>query len=223
MSVNTADFSLVITNYNRGRFIDRAVRSCLNQYLLRKTVEVVVVDDSSNDDSLKVLREFKSDVKLIELKKNKGVANASNVGLTNSNARYWMRVDADDYLSAEACLHMGAILDNNPDYDFVYCDHIRVDVRGFREAYIRLDTEKKLFEHGAGVLFRKSRLVDIGGYDESLRNAEDYDLLLRLKRCGSKGFYLPVPLYRYYIHGDNITLSSEREVYWSKVNEKHSI
>lgn len=217
------DYSIVITNYNKEQFVDRAVRSCLNQYLLRKKVEVIVVDDCSTDTSLNVLNEYVSEITLISLPKNGGVAHASNVGLESSEAPYWMRVDADDYLSAEACSHMGSILDHNPEYDFVYCDHIRVDVRGFKQAYVRLNTERKLFEHGAGVLFRKNRLLEIGGYDETLRNAEDYDLLVRLKKAGSKGFYLPVPLYRYYIHGGNMTLTTERMEYWKKVNEKHGI
>jgi glycosyltransferase involved in cell wall biosynthesis len=217
------DYSLVITNYNKAAFIDRAVRSCLNQYLLRKKVEVIVVDDCSTDDSKVVLKEYENNISFIQLGENRGVAHASNVGLEKSHAPYWMRVDADDYLSAEACFHMGAILENNLEYDFVYCDHIRIDLRGLKQEYVRLDTERKLFEHGAGIMFRKERLIEVGGYDESLRNAEDYDLLLRLRESGSKGFYLPVPLYRYYIHGGNMTLSDQRALYWEKVNEKHGI
>lgn len=217
------EFSIVITNYNKSDFVDRSVRSCLNQYLIRKKVEVIVVDDCSTDDSLTVLREYQPDINLVEMSENGGVAHASNVGLAHSGADYWMRVDADDYLSAEACSHMGAILDNNPKYDFVYCDHIRVDTRGLKQSYVRLDTDRKLFEHGAGVLFRKSKLLEIGGYDEALRNAEDYDLLMRLKKSGGVGFYLPIPLYRYYIHGKNMTLTEERDFYWKEVEKKHGI
>ena len=217
------DFSIVITNYNKAPFLDRAVRSCLNQFLLRKKVEVLVVDDCSTDESKTILKEYEESIKIVELSSNKGVAYASNVGLERSQAPYWMRVDADDFLSAEACSHMGAVLDSNPEYDFVYCDHVRVDLRGLRQDHVRLDSDRKLFAHGAGILFRKDRLAEIGGYDENLKNAEDYDLLLRLKKTGSKGFYLPVPLYRYYIHGANMTLSDERSLYWEKVNKKHGI
>jgi len=88
---------------------------------------------------------------------------------------------------------------------------------------VRLDSIEKLYDHGAGVLFRRSSLEAIGGYDDTLRNAEDYDLLYRLMKNGSKGFYLPVPMYRYYIHGDNMTLSGERELFKNIVREKHEI
>ena len=126
------DFSLVITNYNRERFIDRAIRSCLMQIILRRPIEIIVVDDASTDGSLDIIREFSHDVQVFEQDRNQGVAAASNVGLANASGRYWMRVDADDFLNTYACAFLGSILDENPDIDFVYCDHHRVDLRGVK-------------------------------------------------------------------------------------------
>jgi glycosyltransferase involved in cell wall biosynthesis len=223
MSEPQIDFSLVITNYNRARFIDRAIRSCLMQLVFRRSIEVIVVDDHSTDNSLDILQEFARDVRLFVNDVNRGVAHASNLALTNARGRYWMRVDADDFLNMYACAFMAGILDENEDIDFVYCDHFRVDVRGVKISKVRLDTESALFDHGAGILFRTEKLREIGGYDESLRNCEDYDLLLRLKKSGGKGHYLPVPLYRYYIHGENITLSDERQAFRRIVEAKHGI
>ena len=134
-----------------------------------------------------------------------------------------MRVDADDFLNAYACAFMGTILDENPGIDFVYCDHYRVDEQGAKISKIRLDNENALFEHGAGVLFRTAALREVGGYDADLRNCEDYDLLLRLKQKGRQGYYLPVPLYRYYIHGQNMTLGADREAYRKIVEKKHGV
>ena len=54
-----------------------------------------------------------------------------------------------------------------------------------------------------------------------MRNCEDYDLLARFHVKKKKGFYLPVPLYRYYIHGKNITLKKERKMMEKKVREKY--
>ena len=111
----------------------------------------------------------------------------------------------------------------NEEFDYVYGDHNRVDVRGLKVEKVQLNTEKKLYEHGAGILMRVSTLRSINGYDEGLRNCEDYDLLLRMQKHGSVGYYLPLPLYRYYIHGNNMTLNSEREMYWKVVDDKHGI
>ncbi len=216
-------FSLVITNYNRAEFLDRAIRSCTNQLLFRTPYEIIVVDDASTDDSKVILDEFKNDVRVFYNKENKGVAYASNVAIKQSTGEYWMRVDADDFLNQYACSYMGVVLDENPEIDFVYCDHYRVDVRGVKVSKVRLDTDEQLFEHGAGVMFRTQCLKDIGAYDETLRNCEDYDLLVRLKKSGAKGYYLPVPLYRYYIHGENMTLTKERQEMRDVVRERHKL
>ena len=217
---NHANFSLVITNYNRSKFIDRAIRSCQNQLVFRTVYEIIIVDDCSTDNSLDIIHEFRNEVRLFVNDKNRGVAYASNVALRNARGKYLMRVDADDFLNKFACAYMSAILDENPDIAFVYCDHYRVDVHGVKVSKVRLNNDKALYEHGAGIMFRTEALTQVGGYDESLRNCEDYDLLVRLKNNGYCGYYLPVPLYRYYIHGENITLSEERTMFRNIVEKK---
>lgn len=217
------NISIVITNYNKGKFLDRAIRSCLSQPVIQRLIEVIVVDDCSTDNSMKIIKEFSSNIKVIENPKNKGVSYASNVGLNHSNGEYWMRVDADDYLSINACEIMSAVLDFNEDISYVYADHYRINTDGFKEARVYLDNRKTLYDHGAGVLMKTKMLRSLGGYDENLRNCEDYDLLFRINKSGYKGFYLPIPLYRYYIHGANITLTPEREKFREVVNRKHGI
>jgi len=215
--------SIVITSYNKELFIDRAIRSCLNQLLFSKQKEVIVVDDNSTDQTLVKIREFEDEVKIILNDMNYGVAYTSNVGLSESTGEYWIRVDADDYLSMHACEFMSAILIYNPDIDFVYTDHIRVDYLGNTIKRVYLSTDEKLYEHGAGIMFRKEKLIEIGGYSNVFRNCEDYDLLIRLKKNGAKGYYLPIPLYKYYIHGNNITLDDSREAYKQLVRQRNGL
>ena len=216
-------FSLIITNYNRQSTIDRAIRSCLSQMIFRTKYEVIVIDDGSTDDSLKIINEFDGDIKIIVNNTNKGVAYSSNVGIDASDGKYWMRVDSDDFLNPFACHIMMTILDENEDIDYVYCDHMRVNVHGVKIEKVCLDNENKLFEHGAGVMFRKSVLIDIGRYDESLKNAEDYDLLVRISKAGYRGYYIPMPLYRYYIHGANMTLNKNRKYFVDMVRRSHGV
>jgi len=216
-------YSLVITNFNRENFLARAIRSCLNQMVIREEIEVIVVDDGSTDNSIEICEEFKDNITLSKFNSNKGVASASNEGLRLSNSPFWIRVDSDDYISQFACHFMGSILKSNQEFDFVYCDHIRVNVQGVSQEIVKLNSKEKLLNHGAGVMFRKDALEKLGGYDETLKNAEDYDLLHRLIDSGSRGYYLPVPLYRYYIHGKNITLSGDREKFKRIIREKYGI
>ena len=72
--MSQVDFTLVITNYNKARFIDRAIRSCLMQLIFRRNIEIIVVDDASTDNSLHIVNEFKNDVRLLVNETNKGVA-----------------------------------------------------------------------------------------------------------------------------------------------------
>ena len=201
--------------------VTRAISSCLSQSLSGIDVEVVVVDDASTDKSVEVIQNFSSNIVLLELKNNYGVAKASNEGIKKSKGRYIIRVDSDDFLSKFACQIMYLFLESDQEYGFVYCDHIRIDVNGKREEYVRLDNKEMLLLHGAGIMFRKEALYEIGLYDEELRNAEDYDLLTRLINRNIKGYRLPLPLYRYHIHDNNITKDPSRQLSIEKVRARH--
>ena len=217
------DISLIILNYNLSQFVSRAIRSCLNQVIFRKNIEIIVVDDNSSDDSLKIINEFKNDITIIKNKINRGIGFSSNQALKKSKGKFWMRVDADDFLNQHACQTMLYLLEENENFDYVYCDHFRVDVDGVKIKKVKLNNKPNLFRHGAGILFRRDILIEIGGYDEKMRNCEDYDLLARLHILKKKGFYIPVPLYRYYIHGKNITLKKERKKMELKMKEKYGL
>mgnify|MGYP001245028519 CR=1 FL=1 len=92
--------SIIITNYNYGKFISTCLKSCFNQSFSKKDYEVILVDDCSNDHSKKKIKKFehKKNFKFIENKKNLGVARSANIGIKNSNGKYFVRVDADDYV-----------------------------------------------------------------------------------------------------------------------------
>jgi len=215
--------SIIITNYNRVNFIDRAIRSCQDQSLRPDCViEVIVVDDGSTDDSLKLLRMFEESIVLINHKSNLGVASASNSGLKKASGDFIMRLDADDFLNKYALLMLSSILMENEDFGYVYSDHYKVDERGFKIEKKKLNNMEMLYNHGAGVMFRKEVVQNVGLYDESLENCEDYDFLIRVAK-NYKGYYLPLPLYRYNIHGNNLSMRQDREQFKNKVREKHGI
>ena len=218
-----AKTSIIITNFNRVKFIDRAIRSCIDQSIDRGlSIEIIVVDDGSTDDSLKLLDMFQASIILVKHDENQGVAAASNSGLRAATGEFIMRLDADDFLNKNAVQTLSSVLIENPHIAFVYSDHFRVDERGFKEKKIRLDNNETLFDHGAGVIFRKTILDKIGFYDEELENCEDYDFLIRMTK-EFEGFYLPLPLYRYHIHGENISLRKDREFFKKKVRKNHGL
>lgn len=90
--------SVVVNNYNYGRFLADAIASALNQTYPR--VEVIVVDDGSTDHSVEVIRGFGDRVRPL-LKPNGGQASAFNAGFAQSRGEIVIFLDADDSLRPE--------------------------------------------------------------------------------------------------------------------------
>lgn len=215
--------SIAILNYNRAEFLDRSIRSCMNQETFDKDIEIIVIDDASTDNSDRIIKYFKRnyicDLKYIKIKKNRGPGYCSNLAVRKSKGEFFIRVDSDDYLGKFAIDNMANILINNPKFAYIYCDLIKINEEGQRIKLLRLNTKSKRYDHGAGMLFRKKIIKKVGNYNPNLREAEDFDLLRRIDK-NFKSFYLPIPFYRYYIHGKNITLSGNRKNIIKKLRKK---
>ena len=219
------DITIAIMNYNRVEFLDRSIRSCLDQVtsLLNQKIEIIVIDDCSTDESLSFLKNYKGKIKLYKNKKNMGVGYCSNLAIKKAQGTFFIRVDSDDYLGRLATEIMSSILIENKQYSYVYCDHIRIDKNGFKEKKVKLDSQTIINNHGAGIMFRTNVVRKVGNYDKSLREGEDYDLISRINDANYNSFYLPIPLYRYYIHNNNISKTGNRKYYIDKINQKKSM
>ena len=213
--------TLAICNYNRERTIERAVRSCLSQIINNRSIQVLVVDDCSTDQSLSLLEAMPDNFEIIRGLENSGIGAVSNIAIQNAQGEYWMRVDSDDYLSMHAASIFSLILDENPEVGFVYGDIVKLDQNGYMEKKISLAKEQTYMDFGAGVMFRRSVLQKVGGYDSSLRNAEDYDLFSRLKINNVVGMHIPLPLYRYYAGDDNLTNGPARDEIKMQIDRKY--
>ena len=206
--------SIIITNYNYAKYLGRCIRSCLNQSIPREDYEVIVVDDGSTDNSKQVIESFADRVKPV-LIDHSGVAYASNVGIRKALGMFVVRVDADDYINQNMLLFMTEILVWNRDIGFVYCDHFLVNEKEEKIGRLRLNTVEMLYNHGAGIMFRKSNLEAIGLYDVTLQNCEDYDLVARYLK-NFDGYYLKLPLYRYFKHDNSLTSDKKEREKWRK-------
>lgn len=121
--------SIIITSYNYARYVERCIRSCLNQTCIGDTNEVIVVDDASQDDTREVVAKFERfpNVRVIFNEDNVGVAEAANIGIRESGGRYVVRVDADDYVSESFIFFLSSYLQANRDVFGVSCDYLLVD------------------------------------------------------------------------------------------------
>ncbi|WP_203135833.1 glycosyltransferase family 2 protein [Microbacterium sp. JZ31] len=116
-----ATVTVVIPCFNYARYVEQAVHSALNQGGV--TVEVIVVDDASTDDSLAVLRRLAEEdprVHVLANETNRGPVATFNRGLAAATGEYLVRLDADDLLTPGALLRAAAVLQHLPEVGLVY-------------------------------------------------------------------------------------------------------
>ncbi len=195
------EISVVVTNYNYGKYIRRCLRSLLSQDLDRGRYEIIVVDDKSTDDSLQAIQAFvdAGDVKVVVNKRNLGVGGSARVGVDHSRGKYLVRVDSDDYVQPAFLSMLCNVLKFCPQYIGVSCDYFLTDNEE------RIVSVQSFKDNGlaCGLMLRTSVLEIVGSYNKKKKVFEDKDLFDRLDR--RKIFNLPVPLYNYVKHGASLT------------------
>ena len=124
--------SVVMPVYNAERFLRQAIDSVLNQTY--QNVELIAVDDGSNDGSLRILNEYKakdSRVYVIQQKQNQGVANARNRGIQLAKGKFIALLDSDDVWEMTKINRQVALLAQE-DADIAYCSLDFIDENGVR-------------------------------------------------------------------------------------------
>ena len=91
--------TIIIPNYNNSKTIERCLNSILDQ--INETIEIIVIDDGSTDDSLLVLDKYKKNIRIIS-QTNCGVGEARNRGIDEANGKYIWFVDAEDEIPPNA-------------------------------------------------------------------------------------------------------------------------
>lgn len=213
--------TMAIVAHNAGPHIQRAIRSCLDQHVARIPIEVLVVNDGSLDDTGIKASSYRDSITLLEIDRNVGVGAASALAVDTASGDYFMRVDADDYVSRFLVQFSLEILRPNPHFTFVFPDYLIVDDNDAPVEIRQISSIERLLRHGAGMLFDISAVRAAGNYSRELRNGEDFDLLARLFENGAQAFRLPSPLYRYTTGADSLTASADREATISALEEKY--
>ena len=209
--------SIIITAFNYERYIERAIRSCLDQSISAAEYEVIVVNDCSTDSTPKILENYKDQVRLFHLEKNCGLAAARNFGIKKALGQYVVFLDADDYIQRDLLLIQRTFLAENNSLDAVSTDYFLVDERGNHLEHVNAEQRSI----ACGIMFRKDLLFDIGLYDETFKAREEEDLRIRfLKKHAIYNIILP--LYRYRMHDANLTKNTEEmDKFKGKLLDKH--
>jgi len=86
--------SVIITLYNKGPYIKRAIESVQNQTV--KDIEIIIINDGSTDNGLDIVESIKDKRIILINQKNQGVSNATNRGVKESKSEFIVFLDADD-------------------------------------------------------------------------------------------------------------------------------
>jgi len=209
------DVSVIITSYNYDMYIERCLRSLISQTLNRFQYEIIVVDDCSTDHTLEILKNYKDEIRLFVNEKNMGLPYSANFGIKASKSQYIVRVDADDFVHGYFLQMLYSTIMIEREYRAVSCDYYTTD--RFGEKIKRVSS--KDFPVACGIIYHKDALFDIGLFDEGMLSREDEDLMARyLKKY--KLLHLPVALYRYRDHDNNLTKDHAKMDYYAGVLEK---
>jgi len=117
INVYSIKISVVIPVYNDAKYLDRILSAVINQTL--KDIEIICIDDASNDNSLEILRKFEeneSRMKVIHFDVNKGQSVARNKGIELAKGEFLSFMDGDDDVDKK---YLEFLYSYSNDYDII--------------------------------------------------------------------------------------------------------
>jgi len=213
--------SIVITNYNRDRYLGEAIASVLAQTYA--DFELLIWDDGSTDESLAIARQFEQAderVRVIDAA-HQGFTRSLRSAITQTQGPYLGWVDSDDRLAPTALAETLAVLAARPQVGMVYTDYQVIDHDGHRRGLgtrcqIPYSPERLLVQFMTFHfrLLRRSVYEQVGGIDATFERAQDYDLCLKFSEV-MEIRHLPQPLYFYRQHADNVSHHDLEMLRWA--------
>jgi hypothetical protein len=216
-------FSVVVAAYQVANLIGEALDSIREQTVA--PLEVIVCDDGSTDELEEALSAHSDEIVLLR-KEHGGEASAKNAGAFAARGDFVVILDADDVYLPTRLEALTALARARPDLDILttdaylvangrrvrrnYGDHWRFDVVDQRRAIVQRNF---IFGHAA---VRRERLIEHGGFDESILWTTDWDLWLRLILDGSLAGAIAEPLALYRLRQTSLT-ARRRELTLGKI------
>lgn len=187
--------SIVIPLYNKGPYIERALRSVLAQTY--GDWELIIIDDGSTDDGPELAKPFLSDrVRLIH-QENAGVSIARNRGADLASGDYVVFLDADDEWLPAYLERISGLIALNPEAGMFICRHQTVRAGGIVEMHQialaddhlgEVDDFLALMRRNPWIMqtsccsFNKQAFLEVGGFPEGVRLGEDTFVFLQVAR-----------------------------------------
>ena len=181
--------SVYMPTHNRADLLPRAIESVLNQTY--KNIELIIVDDGSTDGTQDVLKKYAnadSRLRFFTHDEPKGACAARNFAIRNAKGFYITGIDDDDEFTNE---RIRSLLDNyDVSFSFVYADDLRIEEKRkkliSKKAEVEFDDLLYFNCVGNQIFTERSKVIEVGLFDEGLLAAQDYDLWLRMTKFWGK-------------------------------------
>lgn len=226
--------SIVVSNYNNSEYVEECLNSLINQSY--KNIEIIIIDDCSTDDSVRVIDTWKDSisdydkkkVKFFKLTKNIGFAGVVTLGMYLSTGEYIAMQDSDDASHNNRIEKQVKFLKENPDIMMIGSNYhvFKKDLSDAKVVpnFVRYGKERilEIFAEGGSpvsfgtILFNSIIFDQLGGLTRKLSGAEDYEFIQKSIDYGINN--LEEPLYYYRSHDRQRSLE-----YYSGKNKRKNI
>lgn len=220
-SCSKSKVSVIIPCYNAERWIGEAIESCLAQTY--RPIEIIVVDDGSTDDSIKIVKQYGEKVTL-ETGPNLGGNHARNRGFELSSGDYIQYLDADDFILPEKIERQIRVLEETG-ADVVYGDwrhqtHFSNDTVVIDEVNVSGHQQDVLESLLSGwwvalhsIIYKRKTVLETGGWSEIIMAGQDKYFFISVALSGAKIVYSPGCFSIYRRYGD-VTVSTGNTERW---------
>ncbi|MGI4885371.1 MAG: glycosyltransferase family 2 protein [Janthinobacterium lividum] len=230
--------SIVALNYNNANYVISTLESIAHQDY--DNYELIIVDDYSTDDSLRIIKEWIPTqslvVNLVAHGKNLGVCAACNSGIRKSSGKYVSLIATDDIMmpcktriqvealeisSENVCAvfsDMTVINEQNVITEKSYFDLLSISYDFINNVLNRSSTDQLTFLveknilPAPAIMYKKEVIIKLGGWDEKIY-FEDLDMNLRLIHSGYSFIYLSDKLVKYRMMSNSLT-RRPNPLYW---------
>ena len=199
--------SIIVPVYNGEKTIKRTIDSLLNQTV---EVDIIVINDGSNDNTEKIVLDLKKDNGNIyyHYKDNSGISDTRNLGIEKVNTEFFGFLDSDDYVKTDMAEKMlDAIKDNDicmSNFTWIYEDGSRKEAKdiGYKNKH---EIIEKMFSTLWNKIYRTSWFKNTGIKFPSGLRYEDTSVLIRLAYFMDKVAYVDEAFVDYYQLNGSIT------------------
>jgi len=210
--------SVIIPCYNHEKYIEQALKSVFEQTYTN--IEIIVIDDGSSDNSVKVLKEIQKqhDFTLIT-QSNMGVCKTLNKAILHSNGKYIALLASDDYWDKTKIEKQVRLLETSTNSEFCYTQAKEFDENDtsyekiFPKKPLTGKVLKQVFirQHvpAGSIMFSRELFDKLHGFDENLKE-EDWDFVIR-SAAQTEFSAVPEPLFYYRSHEKNIMKTRKRK------------